>query len=51
MSDWKFDLDEVGPEAEATEEAPIEPESPELENLLPFLLGVGFTMFLILQLV
>ncbi|MFB6266420.1 MAG: hypothetical protein ABEI31_02070 [Halodesulfurarchaeum sp.] len=50
MSDWKFDLDEVGPQAEAAAEPPIEPERPELENLVPFLLGVGFAVFLFLQL-
>ena len=53
MGDWKFDLDEVGPEAEAEEEEregpPIEPGSPTLENVIPFLLGIALAAFIFLQ--
>ncbi|MFB6085397.1 MAG: hypothetical protein ABEJ84_01110 [Halodesulfurarchaeum sp.] len=47
MSDWKFDLDEVGPEADP-EEPKIEPGTPRLENVLPFLFGVGLAIALLL---
>lgn len=54
MGDWKFELDEVGPEAEAEEEEepmgpPIEPGSPTLENVIPFLLGIALAAFIFLQ--
>lgn len=55
MSDWKFDLDEVGPEAEEAEEAtepispPVEPESPRLEHVLPFIAGIGVALFVFAQ--
>lgn len=54
MSDWKFDLDEVGPEAEEDESplgGPVEPGSPTIENVLPFLAGVGLALYIFLQLV
>jgi hypothetical protein len=57
MSDWKFDLDEVGPEAEEEEAEPeewlppIEPGRPTLENVIPFLAGVGLALYIFLQLV
>ena len=47
MSDWKYDLDEVGPEAEPTV-PDIEPGSPRLENVLPFLFGAGMAIALLL---
>ncbi len=47
MSDWKFDLDEVGPEADPQAPA-IEPGSPSLENVLPFLLGAGMAIGMLL---
>ncbi|MFW6384280.1 MAG: DUF7312 domain-containing protein [Halodesulfurarchaeum sp.] len=43
MSDWKFDLDEVGPEAEP-ETPSIEPGSPAAENVIPFLLGAAMAI-------
>ncbi|WP_198400404.1 DUF7312 domain-containing protein [Halodesulfurarchaeum formicicum] len=43
MSDWKFEVDEVGPEAEP-EVPEIEPGNPRLEHVLPFLLGVGLAI-------
>jgi hypothetical protein len=41
MSDWKYDLDEVGPEAEPDEPelAPVEKGDPSLENVIFVLLG------------
>lgn len=47
MTDWKFDLDEVGPEAEP-QQPPVEPGSPRLENVLPFLFGAGLAIALLL---
>lgn len=47
MSDWKFELDEVGPEAEP-EPDPIEPGSPKLEHVIPFLLGAGLAVAMLL---
>ena len=47
MTDWKFDLDEVGPEAEP-DIPEIEPGRPRLENVLPFLFGVGLAIALLL---
>ena len=47
MSDWKFDLDEVGPEAEPTVPS-IEPGSPKLENVVPFLLGAALAIGMLL---
>ena len=51
MSDWKYDLDEVGEDAEDAADAPpeperprIEPESPSLENTLFVVLGVVATL-------
>ena len=41
MSDWKYDLDDVGPEAEPEEPElpPVEKGDPALENVVFFLLG------------
>ncbi|MDZ7849274.1 MAG: hypothetical protein U5K70_00150 [Halodesulfurarchaeum sp.] len=47
MSDWKFDVDEVGPEAEPAVPE-IEPGTPRLENVLPFLFGAGLAVALLL---
>lgn len=43
MSDWKFETDEVGPEAKAEAET-IEPGSPKLEHVIPFLIGVAMAI-------
>jgi hypothetical protein len=54
MSDWKFEVDEVGPEAEEDddeEEPPIEPGRPALEHVLPFLAGVVLAVYIFMQLV
>ncbi|MFB6071916.1 MAG: hypothetical protein ABEJ88_03015 [Halobacterium sp.] len=40
---WRFDLDEVGPDAEPRHE-PIEPGSPSAENVAFFVLGVSFML-------
>ena len=44
--EWRFDLDEVGPEAEDDPE-PIEPGSPTLENTLFVLVGIVGTLLLL----
>lgn len=52
MSDWKFDLDEVGPDAEPSADSrlpPVEPGTPRLENVLPFIVGVGIAIFVFAQ--
>lgn len=52
MSDWKYDLDEVGPEAEEEERRvgpPIEPDSPRLENVIPFVAGMALAIYIFLQ--
>ncbi|WP_336034748.1 DUF7312 domain-containing protein [Halobacterium yunchengense] len=38
--EWRYELDEVGPDAEPDERA-IEPGSPSAENVAFFLLGVA----------
>lgn len=53
MSDWKYDVEEVGedadpdPEPERPELPPIEPESPSLEGALFVLLGVVATVLVL----
>lgn len=51
MSDWKFDLDEVGPEAAQAEDPslPVEPGTPRLENVIPFLAGIALALFVFSQ--
>ena len=52
MSDWKFDLDDVGPEAEDPEEPispPVEPGSPKLEHVIPFLVGIAVALVVFAQ--
>ncbi|PSQ45693.1 hypothetical protein BRD15_11070 [Halobacteriales archaeon SW_6_65_15] len=48
MSDWKYDLDEVGEEAESEEEDErdqhLEPGSPSLENAFFVALGAATTL-------
>jgi len=54
MTDWKFDLDEVGPEAESDDDdlgPPIEPGRPSLEHVLPFLGGVALALYIFLQVI
>ncbi|MFC7136467.1 hypothetical protein ACFQRB_07885 [Halobaculum litoreum] len=51
-NEWRFGLDEVGPEAEAAraaarEEAPIEPESIGVENALFVVAGVLGTILFV----
>ena len=53
MDDWKFDLDEVGPEGKEVEDTilpPVEPKSPQLENIIPFLLGIGAALLVFFSL-
>ena len=42
MSDWRFDLDEVGPEAE--DDRSIEPGNLEMEHVITVLLGAGLAI-------
>lgn len=50
MSDWKFDLDEVGEDAEPVEPR-LEPESPSAENTIFVLLGVVATLLVFARIV
>ncbi|MFC7204314.1 hypothetical protein ACFQJC_12375 [Haloferax namakaokahaiae] len=47
--EWRFGIDEVGPDAEPAEpvEAPIEPGSPTAENIAFVLVGVLLTVGLL----
>lgn len=45
MSDWEYELDEVGPEAEPEVE-PIEPGAPSVENAVFFVMGIATAVFL-----
>ncbi|WP_410765371.1 hypothetical protein [Haloferax sp. DFSO60] len=47
--EWRFGIDEVGPDAEPAEpvEAPIEPGSPTPENIAFVLVGVLLTVGLL----
>ena len=46
MSDWKYELDEVGEDAEPDEaDSELEPGSPSLENAFFVVLGVAATLF------
>ncbi|MFB6109646.1 MAG: hypothetical protein ABEJ60_02075 [Halodesulfurarchaeum sp.] len=47
MSDWQFEIDEVGPESESDPD-PIEPGSPEIEHVIPFLFGIGLAIAVLL---
>lgn len=40
--EWRFGLEDVGPEAEPPEPEPVEPGSLDRENVLFFVLGVLF---------
>lgn len=59
MTDWKFDVEDVGPEAEEEEEddtpdqlgPPVEPERPAIEHVIPFLAGVALAVYIFLQVV
>lgn len=50
MSDWKYEIDEVGEEAESELDGPdlepLEPGSPTAENAFFVVLGVATTLFL-----
>jgi len=50
MSDWKFELDEVGEDAEPEPEPELEPGSPSAENVLFVVLGVVATLLVFAQL-
>ncbi|WP_458185139.1 DUF7312 domain-containing protein [Haladaptatus sp. NG-WS-4] len=62
MSDWKFDVDDVGEDGDASGEGddtpttfesmeePVEPGSPSTENAVFVLLGVATTVFVFLRL-
>lgn len=51
MSDWKYGLDEVGPEAEENGRLgpPIEPDRPSIENVIPFVAGMVLAVYIFLQ--
>jgi len=55
MSDWKYDVDDVGEDADDTqpdafvEDEPLEPGSPSAENVLFVLLGVLTVVFVVLH--
>lgn len=42
--EWRFGLEDVGPEAEPPEPEPVEPEPIDRENALFFVLGVLFAL-------
>lgn len=47
-SEWRFSIDEVGPEAESrAEPEPLEPGSPSLEHVAFVLIGVVGTLLLL----
>lgn len=53
MSDWEYELDEVGPDAEPDVDdshRPIEPGSPTIENATFFVLGIALAIYLFLVL-
>lgn len=49
MSDWKFDLDEVGPDGvvEDAEPEPVEPGEPTLAGSLFVLLGIATALYVL----
>jgi len=47
MSDWEYEIDEVGPEAEEADRS-IEPGSPKLEHVIPFLIGAAMAIAMLL---
>jgi hypothetical protein len=52
MSDWKYDLDEVGDDASPTadeRDEPLEPGSPSIENAAFVLLGVLSMLFVFVR--
>ncbi len=59
MSDWKYDVDDVGEDADDTsldafaevEDEPLEPGSPSAENVLFVLLGALTVLFVFLHVV
>ncbi|WP_115865124.1 DUF7312 domain-containing protein [Halorussus litoreus] len=60
MSEWKYDIDEVGEDAEGDdpdeepdrrERGPIEPGSPTAENVLFVTLGIATMLFVFARLV
>lgn len=48
MSDWQYELDEVGPDAEPEPDA-VEPGSPSLENVAFFVLGIALAVVLVVS--
>ena len=57
MTDWKFEVEDVGPDAEDDDESadqygpPVEPERPAIEHVIPFLAGVALAVYIFLQVV
>ncbi|MCO8244508.1 MULTISPECIES: hypothetical protein [unclassified Haladaptatus] len=55
MSDWKYDVEDVGEDADDTpsdifsEEEPLEPGSPSAENVLFVLLGALTVLYVFLH--
>jgi hypothetical protein len=52
-SEWRFGLDEVGEEAESTDEQelpPLEPGDPSLENAMFVLIGIVGTLLIFVTL-
>ncbi|MFB6069754.1 MAG: hypothetical protein ABEJ76_01915 [Halanaeroarchaeum sp.] len=52
MSDWKYDLEDVGPDGvvERSGEPPIEPGSPSLENVAFVVLGAAVALYVFAKL-
>lgn len=52
MSDWKFDVDDVGPDGLIEEDPtpPIEPGHPRTENVVFVLLGALFALYVFVEL-
>lgn len=51
MSDWKFELNEVGPDAVEEDKESLQPGSPSPENVVFVVLGVLTTVLFFARLV